>query len=82
MSHPRSNDTPDVPRYVMELNNLVQNKKLFWKKDADAIDEKRGEGWFAKIYVDGKLYTSDNYYKKKADALASAAKRALDALQT
>ncbi|KAG8999630.1 hypothetical protein FRB94_002943 [Tulasnella sp. JGI-2019a] len=78
MSSVNSADNAQVDHSIMYLNNYVQKHKLTWLKDTNVIDEKKGLGWSATIYVDGKPYTSgEKYFKRKGDALVCAARNAL-----
>ncbi|KAG8862775.1 hypothetical protein FRB96_000785 [Tulasnella sp. 330] len=76
-SEASSNSSTPGQHYVQDLNEYVQKNSVTWSMDAEAIDKKRGEGWSATIFVDGKEYKSDGYFKKRADALESAAHKAL-----
>ncbi|KAG8999641.1 hypothetical protein FRB94_003856 [Tulasnella sp. JGI-2019a] len=80
MSPANASDTTDKDHSVMYLNNYVSKKALTWMKKTDTIDPKKGLGWSANITVDGIDYASSGYFKKEKEALASAARNALIAL--
>ncbi|KAG8999632.1 hypothetical protein FRB94_002945 [Tulasnella sp. JGI-2019a] len=81
INSPTNNDSTDsVDHSFMYLNNYVQTQKLTWKKESNVIDEKRGLGWSATIFVDGTKYESSRYFKRKQEALNSAARNAVTAL--